>query len=134
MRYKEICPSVVVIISKSCPARPAGVLVQAGLSGYIGECSITIVPIQYDAVETCNKQIGPSVIVVIANGGSHRPTRVSDACFVSDVGKSSVVIIMKECAAGLLARQLHRNVWRVGEVDVRPSIAIEVNERDTATH
>src|SRR6185312_17518938 len=65
---------------------------------------------------------------------THRPARKSDACFVGNVSEGSVMVVVKQGAAGLLALQRDRHTRRIGEVDVEPPIAVVVQQRDTAAH
>src|SRR5208282_2196302 len=84
--------------------------------------------------EAGDVEVGPAIVVVVANGAGHGEARSSDAGLVGDVGKSSVVIDMVESAAALLAFDGHLDARGIGEIDVGPAVAIIVEQNHAAAH
>src|SRR5260370_36960917 len=50
------------------------------------------------------------------------------------MGESTIVIVVEERAAGLLGSESHFHALGVGEIDVRPAIAVIIDESDACTH
>jgi hypothetical protein len=89
---------------------------------------------QHDATEARDEEIWPAVVVVVANGRAHSPARIADASFIGDVGKSSIVVVVVERAFCTGAGEGHIDVGGIGEEDVRPAVAVVVDESDAAAH
>src|SRR5260370_37993769 len=50
------------------------------------------------------------------------------------IGKSAIVIVVEERAAGFLASEGHFHALGVREIDVRPAIAVIIDESDASAH
>src|SRR6185437_4487240 len=66
--------------------------------------------------------------------GAVGPAGICYARLVGHIGKGAVMVVVEEGAAGLLSGQLHVDIGGVGEVDIRPAIAIVVDDGDPAAH
>ena len=102
--------------------------------GDIGKRAVAIVAVQDDAAETGHQHVGPAIVVVVADHGAVRPAGIRHACLVGHIGKGAIVVVMEEGAARLLPGQLHVHIGRVGEVDVRPAIAVVIDQGHSAAH
>ncbi len=134
VRDKKIGPAIAVIVPKSRACRPSGIAGQAGGFGHVGKCAIAIVAIEDDAIQTRHQQIRPTVVVVIANGRPHRPTGIAHTCLIGDIRECSVVVVVKQRAASFDAMQSHVHALRVRKINVRPAIAVVVDQRDSPAH
>src|SRR5579862_1478445 len=95
MGHEQVGPAVIVVVAKRSSRGPARIARQArGLRG-IAECAVAIVPVKYDSIQAGHEQIGPAVVVVVADYGAHGPAWVAHSGFVSNIGKRAVVIVME---------------------------------------
>ena len=78
---------------------------EAGALRHIGECAVAVVAIKNDAAEAGDQQIGPAVVVVVADDGAHGPAGIAHAGLVGNIGKCAVMVVVVERAARLLAVQ-----------------------------
>ena len=81
-----------------------------------------------------SNHVGPAVVVVVADGSAHRKAGRGDSGLVGDIGEGTVVIVVVERAAGGLFLQRHGHCRGVGEIDVRPAVAVVVEHEHTAAH
>src|SRR5580704_10634612 len=129
----EIEKAVAVVVAEGGSGGPAAVG-DAGPFGDVGEGAVAVVAIKNISTEAGDVQIGPTVIVVIADGAAHGETGSGEASLGGDVGEGSVAIVAIKSAEAFLALDGHVHGRSVGEIDVRPSIAVVIHEKDTATH
>src|ERR1051325_9624611 len=132
--HEQVGQAIAVVIAEGGAHGPLGVTGESGLLGGVGEGAVAIVPVQDDAAETGHQHVGPAVVVVITDCGAVGPAGICYACLVGHIRKGSVVVVVEKSAAGLLSGQLHIDIGGVGEVNVRPSITVVVDEGDTAAH
>ena len=66
-----------------------------------------------------HKQIEAAVVIVVSPTRTGIPAIEGHACFLGDIGKRSVVIIVIEAALA-----------KVGDVNIRPAIIVVVADRD----
>ena len=55
MRYKQVHPTVIVVVAKSRTGGPAGVVAQARLFGDVRKCSIAVIAIENYTPEAGDK-------------------------------------------------------------------------------
>src|SRR5580704_13084889 len=124
----EIEEAVAIVIAERSSSGPAAVG-DAGLFGNIGEGAIAVVAVKNISAEAGDVQIRPTVIVVIADGAAHGETGSGEASLGGDVGERSVVIVAIKSAEAALFLDGHVNRRSIGEIDVRPSIAVVIHEK-----
>jgi hypothetical protein len=59
---------------------------------------------------------------------------VANSCLVRHVGEGSIVIVVVKSAAGLLSAERHGYAGSVGEINIRPAIAVIIDQRNTTAH
>ncbi len=62
------------------------------------------------------------------------PSRDSRRPFFGHIGESAIVVVVEERAAGFLASESHFHALGVGEIDVRPAIAVIIDKSDASAH
>src|SRR4029077_18723411 len=67
-----------------------------GFFSYVGKGAVAIVVIQDIAVEACHIEISPAVVIIVGHGHANAVALATDAGAVSDVGESSVAIVVIE--------------------------------------
>src|ERR1700679_2920293 len=97
---KEIEQAVVVVVEPAGADRPHFFTVeecpaQSGFCRDIGESAVPVVMKQLIAGDIGDEQIGPTVIVVVADGHAHAVASPRHASLFGYVGKRAVVIIVK---------------------------------------
>src|SRR5207248_3132816 len=70
--------AVVVVVEPDRARSPARSL-QAGLSRYIRECAVAIIPVQNAFAVRRHEQVGPAIVVVIAGCHTHAESSARDA-------------------------------------------------------
>src|SRR5690349_8435631 len=79
-------------------------------------------------------QVGPAVVVVVPHGHAESPALVGHACFVRNVSKSAVVIVVKESGTGRLSFSMQRTESRtIDQINVRPAIVVVIENGHTRT-
>ncbi len=134
VRDEEVDEAVVVVVAEGSAGGPSVIDAKASGLRDVGEGAVTVIAVKNDATETGDEEVGPSVVIVIADGDAHGPAGETYAGFVGDVGKGAVAIVVVEGAARLCAGERHINVGRVGEVDVWPAVTIVVDKRHATAH
>ena len=131
---EEVVPAVAVIISKGCSRGPLGVAAQPGAFGHVGKGAIAIVAIEHHPTKTGHQQVRPPVVVVVPYHRPHGPAGISHAGLVRYVRKCPIAIVVIEGAACLPAVQSHIHALGVGEINVRPAIAVIIDQRHASAH
>ena len=110
-------------------------LVESGLLCHIAERSVAIVVIQRVAVDAGDKDVGVSVVVVVADGNTNiKPGALQSGSF-GYVGERPVAVIAKEMVRVLRRRLFQRgDVRAIGEENVGTSIAVVIKNRDASGH
>src|SRR3984957_908819 len=134
VRYKKIDPAIDVIISEGRSRRPPRIAAQSADLGYIGEGAVPIVAIEHDSAYTRHQQVRPAVIVVVADRCTHRPAWISHPRLLRHIRKRSVAVVMVEGAAGFDAMESHFHALRIRKINIRPTIAVVIDERDSTAH
>ena len=97
---EKVSPTIRVIITKSRAGSPPLIASQAGLLGHVSECAVAIISVQHNSVKAGDQQIGPAIIVVIADGDPHCPTGIPHASLLCDIGERAVVVVVIKGAPG----------------------------------
>ena len=88
-----------------------------------------IVVVEAVLAQICHIQIGPAIVVVIANGNADAPAIVGHARLRRDVRKCAVVIVMKERCVRRLGFSVHGVIGHaIDEIDIEPSIVVVVEQ------
>src|SRR6185437_8159170 len=117
-------PPVAVIIAKR---RAGGPVPQrhSGFYGNIGEGAVVVVVVKAILAEICHVEVGPAVVVVIANGAAESPAVVFDPGDIGDVGKRLIVIVAEERSVRRRGLAVERVVGRsVDQINVEPAVVV----------
>jgi hypothetical protein len=129
----QIDKSVVVVVAErsSC-----GITAIANVSLFsdVGEGAVSVVAVKNVAAEACEIEVGPPVIVVVSNGATVREALTVQAGLCCDVGKGAVMIVVIKSTGCGDAPEYLIDGRLIREVDVRPAIAVIVDEDNAATH
>jgi len=81
------------------------------------------------------EDIGPTVVVEVADGDSHAVAFALDASLFGDVGEGAVAVVVEEAVpiAGRFLLQ-GRDCGTVDEVNVQPAVVIVVDQADAGDH
>ena len=131
---EQVGPTIAVIVTERGTHGPAFVERQTGLLGDVSEGAVSVVAVEHNPVETGDQQIGPAVVIVVADRDAIGPTGIAHSGFIRDISERSVVIIVEERAAGFFAGFRHLDALRVREINVRPAVSIIINESNSAAH
>src|ERR1700761_1887103 len=104
---EEIGRSIAVIVAEGSTRRPTCIATQAGLFAHIGKGAIAIIPVENHATEAGHQKVRPSIVVIVADHGSHTPTWIADTRLIRNIGEGSVVVVVVERSLGLLAVHGH---------------------------
>ena len=102
--------------------------------GDVRERSIAIVAVKYYSSVACHEQIRPAIVIEVPHDRTHGPAGITDTRLIRDVSKGSIVIIVVKRASCFFAGKRHIHALRVGKVNIGPSIAVIVNERNASAH
>ena len=134
VRNEEIEMTIAVVVEKGTAGVPACFrLEQACFSGDIGEGAVTIVTVEDVLAVVANKEIVPTVVVVVADTAALAPAAVGKAGFGGDVGERAVPVVLEEMRDGFLALRKSLDAGTVDEEDVDPVVVIVVEEGYSAT-
>ena len=133
VRDHQIEEAVSVVVAKRRARGPAAIG-NAGFGGDISESAVAIVVIKDIAAETSEIQIRPAVVVIVAHGSAHGKTARVQAGLFGDIGECAVAIIVIKGAGSFLALQSHLDAGSVGEINVRPAIAVVVDNNHSTAH
>ena len=70
--------------------------VHTGLLRDVGEGAVVVVVVEAVLAEVGDVDVGPAVVVVVADGYAEAPAVVGDAGLGRDVGEGAVVIVVEE--------------------------------------
>src|SRR5947209_4102855 len=129
-RHEQIKAPVVIVVAPTGAGRPA-VKGNPGFFRDVGKCSVMVVVIQAILAEICDVEVGPAIIVIIADCDAESPTPVSYAGRVCCVSKRSIVVIVQE--HGPRCRLLAFEGGECGSVQqiyVQPAVVIVIKKRN----
>src|SRR5580658_7852879 len=118
VRYKEIGPTVTVIISKGSSRRPSGIATQACIPGHVGKCPIAVVAIEYNAAKTGYEQVRPAVVVIVANNCAHGEAWIADVRLIGNIREGPVMIVMIQGATRFHSMEGHIHAGRIGKINI----------------
>src|ERR1700722_12473537 len=131
---KQVETAVAVIIAKGRARRPVAES-YSSFFGDVGEGSIVIIVVEAILAEVRHVEIGPAIIVIIADCNAESPAVVRDASLLSNVRKSAVMIVVKE--RGVRRQSLARYgviSGAVHHVDVEPAVVIVIEQRNAGAY
>jgi hypothetical protein len=79
-----------------------------------------------------DEQIDVTVVVVVTGADALSPAFAGDTCLLRDVGKRAVAAVSIQVARRCSVGRGRRQARPVDEKDVRPSVAVVVDDRDAA--
>jgi hypothetical protein len=90
---------------------------------------------RYRTLRLTPEKVHVAVVVVVAGGGAHGVARAPQARSVGDVGEAETSFVVEQ-AVPILRRLLleRRKGGAVGEVDVRPAVAVVVEDGQAPGH
>ena len=97
----------------------------------IGEGAVVVVAVETVLAEVGDVEVGPAIVIEVADDRTKSPAIVGDTGLRSDVREGAVVIVVEERGmrrGGFAGLCLHRR--SVDEVDVEPSVVVEIEQRD----
>ena len=105
------------------------------LGGDVLEASVAGIAVQDIAIHPGDKEVGESVIVEIGHRGAHGIAGARDPRGLGDIVEFQIAVIVEEPVPVLGSRLLERGYRStIGKKDIGPSIAIVVEDCDTAGH
>jgi hypothetical protein len=131
--HHQVGESIAVVIAEGSAGGPAAIG-DAGLRRHIGKCSVAIVAIENVAAQAGKVKVGPAVVVVIAHRAAHGEARRGHAGLGGDIGECAVAVVVVERAHAFFSLDGHVDAGRIGEIDVRPAVAVVVDEDHAAAH
>src|SRR5215469_16069314 len=140
VHHEKVEQSVIVVIEPTCANRPHLLTIELGagepcLRGDVSKGSVAIVVEQLISGDVGQKDIGPTVVVVVPNCYAHSVTSSRDACVFRYIGKRAVMIVVEEPVpvSGRFFLQ-RRNRGAVYEINIEISVAVIVEESDSRYH
>src|ERR1044072_7985380 len=131
-RDKKIETAIAVVVAPARTRAPAFAS-NAYFFRNIGERAVAIVSVETRDAEVADKDVGPSIVVVVAHRDTHSPTLVRDSGFIGDIFKLPVTEISIKRGARrffLAAQRGHRR--SVYEIDIGASIQVVIKDRNAA--
>src|SRR5208282_3866362 len=123
--------AVAIVVHEGAARAPARIgVLQAGLFGYLGECPVAVVAIEFILPVEGAKEIFPTVVIVIAHTNSRGPARELQAGLFCDVRKRAITIIFVQAVGGTWRRSRHRRATE--QKNVHPAVIVVV-EKSAAT-
>src|SRR5258708_19553679 len=95
-----------------------------GLFGHIGENPISVVVIENVAAVLGDKEVGKSVVVIVAPGAPQTVTRAGNASLFGDIRKSAIAVVAIKRVADGDAAVVH--VSAVHQVNVLPAVPFKL--------
>ena len=110
-------------------------MIEIGLRGHVGEGAISIVVVERVVVQTGDKQIRMTVVVVVGDGDAVVIAGSGQSGSIGNIGEGALPIVAEE-AIPVFARVFPQggDVCPIGEEDVGAAVAVVVEDRDTACH
>src|SRR5215510_185912 len=136
--YEQVEAPVFIVVEESAtcvPALFAGASIggDAGLFRDVGERAVAVVAPQRAIAPVGDKQVIPSVVVVISRADALTPTGVRHAGLLGHVSECPVAVVLVETADGrLIRRPLRLEARPVDEKNIQPPIVIVINESAAA--
>src|SRR5260370_3954342 len=94
--------TAVAIEVRPCGARRPVAQRNSSLLGHIGKRAIVIVVVEAILSPVGDEDVGPTIVVIIADSYAESPPVVRDACLGGNVSKRAVMIVIKKRGVGRL--------------------------------
>src|SRR5207249_489644 len=107
---------------------------KASFLGDVGECTVTIVLVKNAASVGCDENIRPPVVVVVADGNTHSEGSARHARFLGHIGECAIAIVLVKRIAERLGRRPEIAWPAVHQVNIHPSVVVEVEEEIGRAH
>ena len=120
--YHQVEPAVGVVIDEAGRCTPGGI-VQASLLGDVGERAVAVVPEQPDSAVFGEEDIGPAVVVDVADRHPHAVAGDVEARTRAHVGEAPIRSLAKEPVG-----RARMGTTVLQKVDVEPTIVIEIKK------
>src|SRR6266496_19956 len=122
--------TVSVVVNKSAACSPSRVFVQQSrVLSDIGKSSVAIVTVQLVLPEVGTKQIFEAVVVVVSNANPGCPARVAKACFIGDICKRAIAIVLVEAISRF--RRGAFDFRAAEKKNIHPAVVVVINESAT---
>src|SRR5437764_4302205 len=95
---------------------------------YVREASIVVVAIKNAPIQVRNKNIFPSVIVVVPHCHAKAPAAVIQSRLCSHISKGSVMIVVVKLSRVALARANVLQGGSICEINVHPAVIVVVKD------
>src|SRR5260370_6786660 len=129
----QIQTAVAIEVRPRSTRRPVGQR-NSGLLGYIGKRAIVIVVVEAILSPVCDEDVGPTIVVIIADSYAESPPVVRDACLGGNVSKRAVMIVMKKRGMGSLFPAIEGIESRaVYQINIQPTVVIVIKQRDAGS-
>src|SRR5882762_3985834 len=131
----QIEEAILVVVKPSRAGRPSPIVGHTGLGGYVSESSIAVVVVKDGALIAGHVQTGVAVLVEVSDGD---PLAIvsfaTHACFVGDVGKRSIAVVVVERGAQGLWRFVNGGGGRWHEEEIHQPVLVRVEPTDAGAH
>ena len=132
---EQIEPAVFVVIEPSRAGGPSAFIRDTSFRGDVGESAVAVVVIEDGAAVASHVEIGIAVVVEVADGDSLAVVAfAADAGFFSDVGESSVAVVVIKRAAQWMRRLVDIGGGGLDEVEIHQAILVIVEPGDSSAH
>src|SRR5207237_2419100 len=130
---EKVQVAVAIVVPESRPSGPSAIT-DASLFSNVAESSIPVVMVKVVSFQAREVKIFVTVAVEIRRDDSHGPTRIGHTRTLRHVRKGAVAIVTIESAPGASGTVggIHRE--GVGEVNIKATVVVIVEERDTTAH
>ena len=129
---KEQVEAAVIIVVKPDGTGSPTVGGDARFGAHVGKGAIVVIMVKNGGMVIGGyQQVGPAIIVIVANGSPHREHIGGDSRFFRDIGKRAVSIVPVKSAAQRFRWLIKVTRTVVDQVNVHPAIIVVV-EKGTA--
>lgn len=127
--YDEVESAVTIVVEEGAPGTPffssPG---DSGLFGYVFESPIPLIVEEMIFTVAGDIEVVVAIIVIVPDTCALAPAGESDCGASSDIGKSSVVVVMEEVTCGIAFRCGGVERGAINEEDVLPAVAVVVED------
>ena len=130
---EEIEIAVTVVVEEGAAGVPAGFrLEEASFGSDVGEGTVAVVAVEDVLTVVTDEEIVPTVVVVVADTAALSPSAACKTGFSSNVGESTIPIVLEEMRDGFLVLGKAFETGTVDEKDIDPVIVVIVEESYSA--
>src|ERR1700733_6840919 len=131
--HHQVHVAIPIVVAKRRSGRPPSIP-NSGFGSYICEGAISIIVIENVAAEAGYVKVRRSIVVVVSYSPAHGQASFRQPCLFSYIGKCSIMIVMVKSPKARFSRARHIDGWSVGKINVRPAIAVIVEDDNAAAH